>query len=147
MNPTADILQRERRRILADAGEAARRAPHYAASPETAGRIETLFELLLAAVDRQDLSRILEYARRIAGERYAAGYDLGEVQVAVNALEEAAWRRIAATRDPDELGESLRLISTVLGAAKDALARTYVSLAARAGEPVVDVSALFAGTN
>jgi hypothetical protein len=147
MNATADLLQVERRRILADAGATAVRAPHYAASPETARRLEVLFDELLAAVDREELTSIVAYAHGIAAQRYAAGYDLGEVQVAVNALEEAVWRRIFATRAPEELGESLRLVSTALGAAKDTLARTYVSLASSSAPAAIDVSALFAGTN
>jgi len=123
------------------------RAPHYAAAgeAETMARLDVLFDTLVAAVERRDLTEVLLYARRLAASRFAAGFDLEEVQVAINALEEAVWKRIFAEGTPDELGESLRLVSTVLGAAKDVLAQTYVSLASE--RPDIDVAALFAGTN
>ncbi len=46
---------------------------------------------------------------------------------------------------PDELAEALGLVGTVLGAAKDALARAYVSLAGKSKAPSLDLSALFEG--
>lgn len=141
------LLESKRGEILAEAATTARRAPHYAAAgkAEIVDRLDVLFDTLVDAVDRRNLTDVLRYARRLAAARFPAGNDLGEVQVAINALEEAVWRRIVADVSPDDLGESLRVVSTVLGAAKDALAQTYVSLAS--GRPHVDVAALFAGTN
>jgi hypothetical protein len=146
VNPTATLLGDERSTILAEATSAATRTPHYAAAGEleTAARLDVLFDTLVEAVEREDLTEVLLYARRLAAARFAAGYDIGELQVAVNALEEAVWRRIFALSPPDELGESLRLVSTVLGTVKDVLAQTYVALAT--GGLHVDVAALFAGT-
>jgi len=46
----------------------------------------------------------------------------------------------------DELAESLGLLTTVLGVGKDALARTYVSLASHEHVPSLDLRALFEGT-
>jgi hypothetical protein len=144
---TTTLLGSTRDEILDEAIVNVRRAPHYAAAgdAETKARLDVLFDTLAEAVERRDLTDVLLYARRLAAARFGAGYDLAEVQVAINALEEAVWRRIFAECSPDELGESLRLVSTVLGAAKDVLAQTYVSLAS--GRPQVDVAALFAGTN
>lgn len=148
MNATAELLDATRSRILDDAVESAARAPHYATAgePETRARLERLFDELLTAVRREDLTSIVEHAERIAAERFAAGYGLGEVQVAMNALEEAVWQRLFAVLEPGQLGEALRLVSTALGAAKDALARSYVSLATGAGRHAIDLSALFSGT-
>jgi hypothetical protein len=144
---TTTLLESSREEILAEAAVTVGRAPHYAAAgeAETMARLDVLFDTLVEAVERRDLTDVLLYARRLAAARFAAGYDLAEVQVAINALEEAVWRRIFAADEPDLLGESLRLVSTVLGTAKDVLAQTYVSLAS--GRPQVDVGALFAGTN
>ena len=47
---------------------------------------------------------------------------------------------------PNELAESLGLISTVLGAGKDTLARTYVSLASKTKAPSLNLQSLFSGT-
>lgn len=143
----AAILDSTRDEILAEAAVTAARTPHYAVAgeAEVMARLDVLFDTLVAAVERRELTDVVLYARRLAKARFAAGYDLAEVQVAINALEEAAWRRIFAAASADELGESLRLVSTVLGSAKDVLAQTYVSLAS--GRPQFDVAALFAGTN
>ncbi len=78
--------------------------------------------------------------------RFEAGYDLSEVQAAFNALEGATWSRILADLEAGDLAEALGLISTVLGAAKDALGREYVSLATHTRAPSLDLKALFAGT-
>ena len=42
-------------------------------------------------------------------------------------------------------GKAMGIVSTTLGAAKDALASEYVSLATRTRAPSLDLSALFAG--
>jgi hypothetical protein len=57
-------------------------------------RLETLFDDLVDAAATRDLGIVLGNAQQLAAERYGAGYDLLEVQTAINALEEATWRRI-----------------------------------------------------
>ena len=141
-------LEEARASIVDIAAESIRHGKtHYeAAGPdETRRRLEALYDQLLAAVSSRDLSGIVGYARRLAAERFSSGYDLAEVQGAFNALEEAAWSRLCADLRPEQLELSLGLVSTVLGAAKDALAREYVSLASRTHVPSLDMSALFTG--
>jgi hypothetical protein len=141
-------LEEARASIVATAAGSIRHGKtHYdAAGPdETQRRLEALYDQLLAAVSSRDLSGIVGYARRLAAERFSSGYDLAEVQGAFNALEEAAWSRLCADLRPEQLELSLGLVSTVLGAAKDALAREYVSLASRTHVPSLDMSALFTG--
>jgi hypothetical protein len=106
-----------------------------------------LFERLVEAVSKRDLTTVIAYARAVARERFEAGYDLSEVQAAFNALEAAAWSRIIADFEADDLAEALGLVSTVFGAAKDALGRQYVSLATRTHAPSLDLRALFEGTD
>jgi hypothetical protein len=144
---TTRFLEQHRGRILADAATGAAGAPRYAAAGgvETAQRLDVLFDELVTAVDGHDLTSIVAYARRLARARHAAGYDLSEVQVAINALEESVWKRVFADAPADLVGRSLREVSTVLGAAKDALAREYVALASSTHAPALDVSALFTG--
>ena len=141
-------LEEARASIVATAAESIRHGKtHYdAAGPdETQRRLEALYDQLLAAFSSRDLSGIVGYARRLAAERFSSGYDLAEVQGAFNALEEAAWSRLCADLRPEQLELSLGLVSTVLGAAKDALAREYVALASRTHVPSLDMSALFTG--
>jgi hypothetical protein len=143
------LLIVERGEILESARAALRRAhlPHYeAAGAEDAGsRLSSLFDLLVDGIARRDLTTIIEYSERVAEERYAAGYSLGEVQTAFNTLEEAAWTVVLNGLDPTEAAKALGLIGTVLGAGKDALARRYVSLAANAHASSLDLQALSSG--
>ncbi len=141
-------LEEARASIVATAAESIRHGKtHYetAGPDETRRRLEALYDQLLAAVSSRDLSGIVGYARRLAAERFSSGYDLAEVQGAFNALEEAAWSRLCADLRPEQLELSLCLVITVLGAAKDALAREYVALASRTHVPSLDMSALFTG--
>ena len=145
---TAELLERERDHIVEAAVTAIRQTHlvHYerSGSDEVRRRVEVLLQ---QAVAHHDLHPMVEYASSLADTRFNAGFDLSEVQTAINAVEEAAWAAILASVPPEQLGESLGLVTTVLGEGKDALARTYVSLAIRARAPAVDLTALFAGTD
>jgi hypothetical protein len=147
---TTEFLSREREAIVSAAEAALERSHsrHYeAAGAQTVhGRLEALFDHLLESIDARDLGPVLAYAEHVAEERFQGGYDLSEVQTAFNALEEAVWARTLAVLDPSQLAEALGLVTTVLGAGKNALARKYVSLAARAHAPSLDLRRLFAGT-
>ena len=149
MAATEEFLVRGREAIV-DAAEAALERAHTrhydeAGTAETRRRLETLFDHVLGAVRARDLEAVVEYAQTVAADRFEAGYDLSEVQTAFNALEEAIWRGIFAELEPADYAEALGLVSTILGAAKDALARRYVSLATDAHAPALDLRALFAG--
>jgi len=147
---TAAFLAQERDAILEEAEAALARshAEHYEAAgrPEVRRRLEALLDRLLAALDRRDLGPIVAYSQEVAEERFNAGYDLSEVQTAFNALEEATWQQVLGNLEPSQYAEALGLVSTILGAGKDALARRYVSLAAHTHAPSLDLRALFAGT-
>lgn len=142
------VLDRERSSIIVAALESIRRSrTHYSAAGwnETQRRLDVLYGELCAAVSSRDLGSIVDVARHLAAERFRSGYDLSEVQMAFNALEEAIWSALCARLEPSELAFSLGLVSTVLGAAKDALAREYVSLASRTRVTSFDMRALFSG--
>ena len=109
-------------------------------------RLEELLSLTALAVADRNLAPMVAHAQGIAQQRYEAGFDLWEVQTAFNVLEEVIWGRMLELLPPEEQGEALGLVATVLGAGKDALARTYVSLATRTRTPALDLHALFAGT-
>ena len=121
---------------------------HYESVGETEvrQRLEALYDHVLDALRSRNLGPIVASAEQVARERFEAGYDLSEVQTAFNALEEATWSRIFAGLQPTQFAEALGLVGTILGAAKDALARTYVSLATNTHAPSLDLQALFAGT-
>lgn len=133
----------------AEAALARSHARHYEAAgkAEVRRRLERLFEHLLDGLRDRDLEPMISYAEALAEERFESGYDLVEVQTAFNALEEASWQHVLSDLDPAEFADALGLISTLLGAGKDALARRYVSLAADTHAPSLDLRALFAGTD
>jgi RsbT co-antagonist protein rsbRD N-terminal domain len=122
-------------------------ATHYQllGREETRGRLEALYDQMTEAAARRDLGNIVRYARNLAQERFSAGYDLSEVQIAINALEEAAWKEVFSELPPDQFAATLGLVSTILGAVKDALAREYVSLATHSHAPSLDLGKLFSG--
>jgi deazaflavin-dependent oxidoreductase (nitroreductase family) len=144
-----DLLSAQRSVIIERAaavlGES--RARHYeAAGPQLRkSRLAVLYDEITNAVDSRELGNAITFASALAQERFTAGYDLSEVQIAVNALEEAVWRQIFTELPPDRLEDALVPVSTVFGAAKDALAREYVSLATHRHTPSLDLAKLLAG--
>jgi hypothetical protein len=147
----AAFLQHERRAILEAAEAALERMhmPHYekVGADTIRERLAVLFDHLVESIAKRDLTPSVEYSRRVAEQRFNHGYDIAEVQTAFNALEEAAWSCAVERLEATELAEALGLVSTVLGAGKDALASTYVSLAASTNVRSLDLRALFAGTS
>jgi hypothetical protein len=146
---TARFLVAEREAIIGAATEALGRtaARHYVAAGAGVRqqRHEALLDHVIGSLEERDLQAVVAYAERIAQERFESGYDLAEVQAAFNALEEAAWSRVFAVLEPSRFAEAIGLVSTVVGAAKDALARRYVDLASNAQAPALDYGALFRG--
>jgi hypothetical protein len=125
-----------------------RRIGHYASSSidEVRLRLDRLYDLVIRAAETGDLGEVVAYAERLAAERYHSGYGLNEVQAACNVLEESVWTCVFAELNPSAHAAVLSVVSSILGAAKDALARRYVELATRMKTPALDVAALFTGT-
>lgn len=145
-----DLLKTESETIVAEATQSLLRSrlKHYAeaGAEESRARLQQLFDLLLESLQTRDLGPVIDHSAQIAEERYNAGFDIQEVQMAINVLEEAAWRHVVQALPPEALAESIGLLTTVLGAAKDALARKYVELASQRKSPSLNLSALFKGT-
>ena len=120
---------------------------HYShAGPEaTRQRLDDMYDLVLSAIHDRDLSEVVAFADGVAEERFSAGFDVSEVQLAVNVLETVIWRHVVALVPPDHLAADIGLVSTVFGCVKDELARRYVSLAAQRHVTSLDLSALFRG--
>jgi hypothetical protein len=142
------VLDRERCLIIAAAAESIRQSRtryETAERDETGRRLNALYDQLCGAVSSSDLTGISEFARKLGAERFRSGYDLSEVQSAINALEEATWRIVCSQLPADQHALALGLVSTVLGTAKAELAREYVSLASRTHVQSLDLRALFSG--
>lgn len=113
---------------------------------KTEQRIRELFEQVIEGVEHQRLDPVVELAERVGKERYESGFEFVEVQSAFNLLEEAIWNTMLSEFPQAELGVALGMIATLLGAAKDRLACTYLSLATKGHVGSLDLHALFKGT-
>jgi hypothetical protein len=146
----AELLTRSADDLIEEATDAVLRARlgHYLAEgrDEVRGQIASLYGRLLVCMASNDATPMIEHTRAIAEARFDAGFDLQEVQTAINVIEEAVWRRILAELPTEEFAGAIGRVSAVLGMGKDALARSYVSLASRAHAPSLDMKALFRGT-
>jgi hypothetical protein len=144
-----EVLTEEGEAIVDSAAMALERSNlrHYTeAGPEAAReRLAKLLALVLESVTTRDLVPMIEHANLIAHERFAAGFDIHEVQTAFNVLEEAIWGRVVDAIPPRDLAQAIGLVGTVLGTGRDTLACTYVSLASHQHVPSLDLSALFRG--
>jgi methylmalonyl-CoA decarboxylase len=87
-----------------------------------------LFRLVLRCVREGSAESIIAPSGRIAAHCFAAGTDLAEVQGEFNALAEALWRRADSSLAGEQRVQTIRLVNDIVGAGKDALARTYVTL-------------------
>ena len=89
----AAVLSKSRSSILDESFTVVDRSHlrHYETAGEelTRERLAMLFDLVVSAIDSRDLSGVTGYAESVARERFGQGYDIGDVQAAFNALEEA----------------------------------------------------------
>lgn len=142
-----ELLDRKTETILKEATEGVSRShlEHYEriGKKQVEDRFRKLLHLTIQSMKEKKLSFINEYAQDLAQERFAAGYDLREIQIAINVLEEAIWKIVVKETVPAELAQALGLVSTVLGSAKDTLAQTYVSLASKTKAASLDLKKLF----
>jgi hypothetical protein len=123
------------------------RLRHYMDDGEdmTRERVTRFIDRVLECLEQRRAEPIVEHAERIARERHASGYDLFEVQTALNVIEEALWKRVLASVDPEELAHALGMVNAIFHTAKDILARTYVSLATDLEAPPKEISELLDG--
>jgi hypothetical protein len=120
----------------------------YAKSGSTMTRqkLTNLYKKVIECSKKKELIPMLQYTEKIAKERFASGYDLHEVQTAINSLEENIWQLIFKNIKPAKLAESLGLVSSILGAGKDNLARNYVALSTKTKVSTINLQSLLSGS-
>ena len=120
---------------------------HYraAGTDETRARLQALFDVVVGCCAEHRIEPALDYAQTLAVERHATDHSLGEVQSAINILEEALWRTLTSEAPPDVQGYALGLVSTVLGAVKDRVACTYVAQVSSKPLATLRLDSLFEG--
>ena len=134
---TSEVLVAARDRVVDEAvAELEQRQTRQKSDTTDARRhLESLYELVVRCVNDGDAEPIVASAHQIAQARFAAGSDIGEVQGEFNVLEEVLWREVADTLSGEQRIEALELLSAILSAGRDALARTYVTLAGASRSP------------
>ena len=116
---------------------------HQSPDAKNRERFEKLLKLIQQGVQEKSLQPMRDYSIAVAKERFTDGYDLQEVFTAYNVIEEEVWKQISAEVDVAQIGRSLGLISTVLGAGKESLSVTYVSLATKTKTETLDLTEMF----
>jgi len=109
-------------------------------------RLAAMFDAVVEAAAERHLEHALAHADAIASARQQTGHDLGELQQAINSLEEQIWSAVIDDAPVSEQGYILGVTSTVLGAIKDRLACNYVSRAAAKPMHTLRIEELFRGT-
>lgn len=143
-----EMLESKRDLIIEEATKSLSLAPlkHYQESSmeENLERITKLYDLTCACIESQNLIPMMDYAAQIGAERYHQFFNLEEVHMAFNVLEEVIWTKISDFIEPTEYPNAFRLVSTVLGYGKESLATTYLALVSnRERAKNLDYKALF----
>jgi methylmalonyl-CoA decarboxylase len=90
-----------------------------------------LFRLVLRCMHAGRAEPIARPSEQIAAHCYAAGIDFTKVQEAFNVLAEVLWCCLVGALADEQLVQALGLLNAIVGAGKDAMARSYVALATR----------------
>lgn len=142
-----ELLEKKMELILKEALESISRSHleryEAAGKKQIEARFRNLLQFAIRCMKEKKLTCINDYAEKMGQERFISGYDLREVQIAINILEEVIWKEIVREMKPENLAQALGLVSTVLGSAKDTLAQTYVSLASKTHAPSLDLKKMF----
>jgi methylmalonyl-CoA decarboxylase len=95
--------------------------------------VRHLFGLVIQCVHEGQAEPVIASSRQVAADRFGAGLDVAETGRAFNVLEEVLWHEVACALAGQQRIEALALVHAILGAGKDALVRTYVTLAGGEG--------------
>jgi methylmalonyl-CoA decarboxylase len=93
--------------------------------------VRQLFRLVVRCMQAGRTEPVVRPCEQIAAHSYAAGLDLTELLGTFNVLTEVLWRHLTGALADDQLVQALGLLNAIVGAGKDAMARTYVTLAIR----------------
>lgn len=94
----------------------------------TKQKMEALYDVIHQSIKEKILIPIVTYIEKTAEKRYQSGFELQEVQIAINILEENIWKHILDELPKEDQPKALSLVSSIIGSGKDTLARTYVTL-------------------
>ena len=126
-----ELLKTNPDKILFDATEFLVRSnlEHYnRLNPERVrARLARLYFITRECVELNSNDPIKKYIEDVAKERFESGYELYEVQTAINILEECLWKNIVDRVNINEQVSGLFRSHEILCAAKGTLAKSYVT--------------------
>ena len=126
-----ELLKTNPDKILFDATEFLVRSnlEHYnKLNPERVrARLARLYFITRECAELNSNEPMQKYIQEIAKERFESGYELYEVQTAINILEECLWKNIVERVNTNEQISGLFRSHEILCAAKGSLAKSYVA--------------------
>lgn len=118
--------------ILLDSTDCLVRAhlEHYEAiTPELIrSRLNRLLQALTKCVEINSTDGMIKYMNKVSDERFEVGYEVHEVQTAINILEECLWKKIQQHVDNDQQTAAMKQVTRILDTAKEELASEYALL-------------------
>lgn len=127
-----ELLQTNLDKILFDATEFLSRSnlEHYNQMnvERLRAKLARLYYVARECAETNKLEPIKKYMAEITPNRYESGFELYEVQTAINILEECFWKNIVDRVDPEERMPALVKTQEILCAAKNTLAKSYLEL-------------------
>jgi hypothetical protein len=91
-------------------------------------RFLKLFNALVKSVEINSCEDMVKFMEKVSDERFESGYEISEVQTAINILEETVWRKISLFVDEDKQVAAMKQVTCLLGKAKEELASEYALL-------------------
>jgi hypothetical protein len=104
--------------------------PHYSKFrlEEIHKKYSNLLLALTKCIETQTCDDMIGYMDLISDERFASGFEVEEIQIALNIFEEALWKNIRKYVDPQVHYASKKMVTTIIDKAKEELLNEYVTL-------------------
>jgi hypothetical protein len=91
-------------------------------------RLMHLFQTLITCVETGSCGEMVKFMDKVSEERFESGFEIHEVQTAINILEESLWRNIGKFVDNDKQVNAMKEVTCILSKAKDEMANEYAML-------------------
>ena len=118
--------------ILLDSTNSLLRAqlPHYkeVIPDQIKLRYQHLFDGMVSCIESNKFDAMNKLMEKVAAERFEAGYELSEVQIGINTLEESMWRKTSEFVDQDKQINAMKEVSYLFCKAKQKLLSEYALL-------------------
>lgn len=115
----------------------------YIDSMDLTPREEAFFNAFRDSILYDDFGILEKYLLQVIGERLDEGYDLTELQYAIDCLAGAVWEHVAEASEPQELEMNLRKVAWRLIKTKDVLARSCIEHAQRVQTELLSLNTKF----